>query len=169
MERNRTDEHEYARIASGLGVSCSDVKSAVASFFDAIARDAKRLPFDNPRRIYKSDKFHEYGHVWSLPCLGRLGPSYSRYLQWRANVSSGIEFARRSDYRTVYTSADTESLAYYALYGWKPGDPPIKGRMLDSGKKSKAYPFKRVWLVGADGKKQATQVIPKEKCSKSKK
>lgn len=162
MARNRTDEQEYARIASDLGVSCSEVRSAVSSFFDAIAADAKRLPFNNPRRIYSRDRFRDYETVWCIPCLGRLGPSYTRYLQWRANASKQIVQARRDDYRTVYTQEDIEALARHALYDWKDGDAPITAKRLASGARTRKYPFQRVWLMGSDGKKQARQVIPKE-------
>jgi len=57
-------------------------------------------------------------------------------------------------------------LAEQVLKDWKEGDEKIK--KLDA-KDKRNYPFERIWLVGENGKKQARQVIPKEKCSKSKK
>lgn len=156
MKRNRADEREFLRIAQESGVGYGDVKSAVMSFFDAIYLSVRRYPFNNPKRIYRWDKFKEYERVWNIPYIGRLGPSYKRYLQWRVNESKQFTSALRSDYKTIYTEEEIESLADYALHEWKEGDPPVEG------KSGKAYPFQRVWLVEKNKRRQARQVIPKE-------
>lgn len=163
MRRNKIDEKEFLRIANELGVEYSDVKSAVISFFDAIVKEADKLPFDNPNRIYKKDKFAEYEKVWSIPYIGRIGTSYSRYLKWRANEAKGMEMAKRSDYRTSISQEDIEKLAKQVLEDWKEGDEKVGKIPIQ---RLRSYPFKRVWMIDKEKKKQARQVIPKKKCSK---
>lgn len=165
MARNKSDERDYEKIARELGVSPSDVRSCVLSLFDSIERSFRPMPFSTPRKIFSRKLFAEYIRVWNIPYIGRIGPSYSRYLSWRANEAKGIDMTSRSAYRTVYTQEEVEELAKAALNDWRDGDPPVD---LDR-KSNRNYPFERVWLVGTDGKKQARQVIPKDKCSKSRK
>ena len=154
MGRNRLDEAEYRRIGEEFGLSPQDVRRAVCSFFDSLVQDASALPFDNPRKIFSKEKFDGYGKVRNIPFIGRIGPSYSRYLKWRANVSVGIEMAPRSSFRRGVTQSEIEGTAEAILSGRTP--PPLRKR---KGKEM----FERVWLVGQDGKKSARQVIPKEK------
>lgn len=153
MGRNRLEEAEYRRIGEKFGMSPQDVGRVVRSYFDAIARDAASLPFDNPRKIFSKEKFEKYGRVRNIPFIGRIGPSYSRYLKWRANVSVGIEMAPRSSFRRGITQSEIEGTAEAILSGRTP--PPLRKR---KGKEM----FERVWLVGQDGRKSARQVIPKE-------
>lgn len=153
MGRNRTDEAEYRRIGEKLGLSPNDVGRAVKSYFESIARDASTLPFDNPRKIFSKERFNACGKVVNIPYIGRMGPVYSRYLKWRANVSVGIEMAPRSSYRSGVTRSEIEGTAEAILSGRTP--PPIV-------KKKGKEMFERVWLVGVDGKKSARQVIPKK-------
>lgn len=165
MARNRSDEKDYGLIAREYGLESSDVRNCVVAFFDSIEISLRRLPFSTPKKIYTRKLFADYVRVWNIPYLGRIGPSYSRYLTWRSNEAKGIRMGRRADYSSVYTEEEIEEMARRALKEWKAGDPPV-----DMDKKSnRNYPFERVWLVDTDGKKQARQVIPKDKCSKSRK
>jgi len=155
MARNKTDEAIYGAIAGDLGIdglSASEVKRAVLSFFAVIASDADELPFDNIRKIYKKDKFDELVKVYNIPYVGRIGPVYSRYLKWRANEAKQQPSARRSDYRVGLTQGEIEDIAAIILSGETP----------QINRKKNSELFNRVWLVGKEGKKSARQVIPKE-------
>lgn len=154
MTRNRIDEEIYDEIARSVGVSSSEVKRAVTSFFGSISLEAGRLPFDNPRKIYTKSKFDEFSRVWNIPSVGRLGPVYSRYIKWRGNAAKEIEQRPRREYRSRVTREDIERLAEEILSGRKP--TPIR-------KKKKKELFNSVWLVGKESKKLARQVIPKKK------
>ena len=153
MGRNRRDEQEYRRIADELGVDVEDVRSAVYSFFYEILGEARKLPFDNHRKIFTKEKFSEYAVVRNIPYIGRLGPVYSRYLKWRANEARDITQVPRSSYQSRLLQSEIENMAAEILSGRTPS--PVK-----KAKYSELY--ERVWLVGQDGKKSARQVIPKE-------
>lgn len=153
--RNRIDEKEFARLARELSVDVSVVRSVVHSYFDSLSQQARKLPFNNPRRIFTKNKFSEYEYAQNIPYIGRLGPSYSRYLTWRANEAKNMELAYRRDFKTIYTPEQIESLADKVLHDWNEGDPKI-----ERPENKQTYPFKRIWLVGKKGKKQARQVIP---------
>ena len=153
MSRNRIEESRFRRIAEKHGLTSSEVGSIVQSYFSAILAYSRALPFDNERKIFQKDAFDSRVNVFSIPYIGRIGPIYSRYLKWRANVSQQIEMAPRSSYRTGVTQSDIESTAEAILSGVTP--PPLIKR------KNKEL-FERVWLVGQDGKKSARQVIPKK-------
>lgn len=136
------------------GIAGHDVLRAVHSYFDSIDDRARRLPLDNPARIYSREAFGRYSFVCNIPYIGRLGMSYSRYLKWRANSAKSVEQENRSRYRTAVTREDIERLASDILEGRCPAKPEKR--------KGKEF-YKRVWLVGADGKRLARQVIKKEK------
>ena len=153
MGRNRKEYVRYRKISSRHDVSEEEVKRILVSFFEVVFADARSLPFDNPRKIFSRDKFEEYVKVRHIPSIGRIGPVYSNYLKWRANVSQQIEMAPRSSYRSRRTQSDIESTAAAILSGESP--PPLK-------KKRGKEMYERVWLVGQDGKKSARQVIPKK-------
>ena len=153
MGRNRKEYERYRKISSRHDVSEEEVKRILASFFCTFFNDARSLPFDNPRKIFSKDKFEEYVKVRNIPFIGRIGPVYSNYLKWRANVSQQIEMAPRSSYRSRRTQSDIESTAAAILSGEAP--PPLR-------KKRGKEMYERVWLVGQDGKKSARQVIPKK-------
>jgi len=142
----------YRRIADDNGLSLLDVSKAVVSFFDNIAIESRSLPFDNPRKIFSVHAFKEYERVYCIPYLGRLGTSHSRYLKWRANESKNENMVPRSSFKNGLDSEDIERLAMEALSGNKVS-APVK----------RSQPFKRVWMINETGKKQARQVIPKEK------
>lgn len=153
--RNRDDEAEYRRIADELGLDASDVKRAVVSFFDVFEMEARKLPFDNCRRIYSREKFSSYSKVRNIPSVGRLGPSYSRYLKWRANEAKEIDMEPRKKPRGRIPKEAIEKMASDILSGKTP--EPVKKI------KRNTELYDRVWLVGQDGKKLARQVIPKSK------
>ena len=153
MSKNRKEYERYRRVSAKTNVSEEEVKRILVSFFSIFLGDARSLPFDNPRKIFSKDKFEEFVKVRNIPYIGRIGPVYSRYLKWRANVSEQLDMAPRSSYRSGVTQNDIENIADAILSGSTP--PPLRKR---KGKEM----FERVWLVGQDGKKSARQVIPKK-------
>lgn len=150
---NKADEFEFKRIAEKLGLAPEDVASIVNSFFAIIISEARKLPFDNHRKIFTKDKFSEYAVVRNIPYIGRLGPAYSRYLKWRGNESRDLPQVPRSSYRSRLSQSEVENMAAEILSGRSP--TPIR-------KKRNSEFYERVWLVGQDGKKSARQVIQKE-------
>jgi hypothetical protein len=152
MRRNRIEDADMTAVAEDLGISVEDVRKVVSSFFDSLAAQARKLPFDNESRIYSKDRFEDFVKVFSVPSIGRFGPVYSRYLKWRGNEAKEIEQAKRSDYRSRMTQDDIENIAEDILAG---RTPVIR-------KKKKNELFKQVWLVGKNGKRLAWQVIPKK-------
>jgi len=154
VRRNRTEEAVYGLVADELGLSISDVRLAVSSFFGEIVSESRALPFNNERKIYSKEKFAEYERAWNIPYIGRIGPVYSRYLKWRGNESKNIVQEPRSNYQSRITQSDIEDMAEAILSGRTP--TPLRKR-----KGNELY--NRVWLVGQDGKKLARQVIPKTK------
>ena len=139
-------------IALSLGLSAKEVMRAVNSFFDSIALESDSLPFNTHRRIYSKEVFDSFVTVHNIPSIGRIGPVYSRYLQWRANESPGVEMASRSSFKKRVTY-NIEDIAADILSG---RTPFIK-------KTERKEKFDRIWLVGQDGKKSARQVILKKK------
>ena len=154
MPRDSRNSARCKILAERYGLTDTEVSKIVASFFDIFKRDAKILPFDNPKRIYSCEGFQKFVKVRQIPFIGRIGPVYSRYLKWRANESQLIEMAPRSSYRTRVLQSDIENTAASILSGTAP--PPLK-------KRKGTEMYERVWLVGQNGKKSARQVIPKEK------
>lgn len=152
MRRNRIEDADMTAVAEDLGISVEDVRKVVSSFFDSLASQARKLPFDNESRIYSKERFEDFVKVFSVPSIGRFGPVYSRYLKWRRNEAKEIEQAKRSDYRSRMTQDDIENIAEDILAG---RTPVIR-------KKKKKELFKQVWLVGKNGKRLAWQVIPKK-------
>ena len=153
MSRNLVDEREFRRIAEEFSLPVDVVRSAVHSFFDVVLGEARKLPFDNRKKIFTREKFAEYAVVRNIPYIGRLGPAYSRYLKWRGNESRDYFQVPRSTYRKRLSQSEIENMAADILSGRTPS--PV-----NKVKYSELY--ERVWLVGQDGKKSARQVIPKE-------
>ena len=151
---SKKDEAEFKSIAQRYGLSVTEVRRAVNSFFGIIASEANHLPFDSATRIYLKDKFDEYGTVRNIPYIGRIGPSYSKYLKWRANEAKNLKLVARSQYRSRLTQGDLDYIAGEILAGRTP--PPIRKR-----KGNEMY--NRIWVIGKEGKRLAYQVIPKEK------
>lgn len=152
MRRNREDEKAYRSLAKQFGVNQSEVHKIVISFFDQIALEARMLPFDNQYRIYSRKAFENASHVASIPFIGRIGPVYSRYLKWRANISKDLELAPRENYRLRLTQDDIENMAASVLAGKTPSLVRRKNKEM----------FDNIWLVDTDGKKLARQVIKKK-------
>lgn len=123
------------------------------SFFGVIVRESRNLPFDHQNRIYTKDKFDEFVKVRNIPSIGRIGPSYSRYLKWRGNEAKNHTQVNRSDCRARVPQNEVEYIAEEILAGRTPS--PVK-----KVKVSKAY--QRIWMVGKVGKRLARQAIPKE-------
>lgn len=154
MATNSTDELEFRRIAKQHGLSITEVRRAVYSFFDIIASEAAKLPFDNPHRIYMKDKFEEYAVVRNIPYIGRIGPIYSRYIKWRSNEAKNLKLVSRGKYSSRLTDDDLDYIAGEILAGRTP--PALEKRKGNDM-------YNRIWLIGKKGKKLAYQVIPKEK------
>lgn len=154
MRRSRIEEEMLSLVSEELGVPEPEVRRAVHSFFDLIAKSARSLPFDNERRIYTRDGFDGFSGAWNIPYLGRTGPVYSRYLAWRRNESKQLVQEKRSPARKGYTQSEIENMAEEILSGKTPS--PVRKR-----KGNEMY--KRVWMVGKLSRKQARQVIPKNK------
>lgn len=150
--RTRIDPKMAGDVSAELGLSVADVSSVVASFFDVIAKEAKALPFDNPRRIYRRSAFREFAHVRQIPFIGRTGPAYSRYLKWRVNEAKGLSQKSRRRSRRKMTRGEVENIAASILSGRPFSLPERRGSEGSS-----------VWMVGNDGKRLAGQVIMKDK------
>lgn len=154
MRRNRLEEAEYRRIAAELDLPVTEVRRAVQSFFGVILGQARSLPLNDMRKIYTKGKFSEFVKVWNIPSVGRMGPVYSRYLCWRGNESKLLEQEPRKNYRSRIDKTDIETMAADILEGKSP----------ESLRKKRGNEvYKRVWLVGQEGKTLARQVIPKKK------
>lgn len=151
MKNSRIEEEDFDSVAEELGVSPADVKNVVNSFFDSIVSEARKLPFDNDRKIYSKSVFDKHSFARSIPFIGRIGPVYSRYLKWRANESQGINMVPRPKSGSKLFPEEIEAIADIVLSGGK-YEP----------KKKRETNYKRIWLVYDSGKKQARQVIPKE-------
>ena len=151
MKNSKTEESEFNVVAKELGVSFWDVKTVVNSFFDSISNEAKSLPFDNYRKIYTKAAFDKYSFVRSIPFVGRIGPTYSRYLRWRSNESENIETRTRPKTRSKLFPEEIEAIVEILLNGgeYKP--------------EKKRPNYKRIWIVGDGYKKQARQIIVKDK------
>ena len=148
--RNRLERQTCRRLADELGLPVTEVSKVINSFFGCIVSAAGSLPFDNERKIYTKDGFSAFPRVWNIPSLGRLGPVYSRYLKWRANESKNIEQELRSNYRARVSRSEIEAMA----------EEILSGRTPSFKKQEKKDNYTRIWLVGADGKRLARQVIP---------
>lgn len=151
--RNRQADEDYRILAEQFGLSPFAVSSIVGSFFGAIVSESRKLPFNNPRRIYTKEKFGEYETATNIPFIGRIGPVYSRYLSWRRNEARLQEQVNRNAYRQRVSRDEIEAIAEEIFAGGIPVFPEKK-------KTNKMY--NRVWMVGKHGKRMARQVIPKE-------
>jgi len=149
--RNRIEEEAYKTIAGNCALDVESVRTIVASFFSVISSEAKALPFNNDRKIFTRKKFDEYVSVINIPFIGRIGPSYTRYLKWRFNASKDIEQKNRNEYSSRISLEEIERAAKMILAGEK----------VELKKKKRTDLYKRVWLVSENGKRQARQVIPK--------
>lgn len=153
MPKNKIEEADFSKIAKEFGVPVSEVRRAVYSFFGIIVRESRNLPFDNPTRIYKKERFDELVKVRNIPYIGRIGPVYSRYLKWRGNEAKNQPQVSRSEYRSRVSQDDIENMAAEILSGKTPS--PVE-------KKKAKEIYNRIWMVGRVGKRLARQVIPKE-------
>lgn len=153
MKANKQTRQTYREIADRFGITPAEVSKIINSFFSPILADVRKLPFDDPHKIYKKDKVEELGFVRLIPFLGRIGVSYNRYLKWRANDSKSIIQKPRKDFKPKVTQEDIEHVAAEIIAG-RPA-PSVK-------KKERTDLYDRVWLIGKKGKKLAGQVIPKD-------
>lgn len=150
---NKLHDTRCIEIANLLGIDVIDVKRAVSSFFAAIRTRAKKLPFDNRRRIYTPESFSRLVVTHNIPFIGRIGPIYSRYIKWRSNEMKGEDTALRSSYRVRMKQSELETMAADILAGKTPSIVP---------KRKKSDLYDSIWIVDKDGKKLARQVIKKD-------
>jgi len=153
MKASKTELRDFEIVAVQEGVTTSDVKNIVNSFFDVLVSESRKLPFDNPQKIFSKEAFDRLAVIRQIPFIGRLGPSYSRYLKWRANEAKEIKMVPKHLARKKFTKDEVEVIAEMVLKG-EGYAPPERKRNNN---------YKRVWLVGQEGKKSARQVIPKER------
>ena len=153
MKASRLDKKRFRRIADRLSLPPSEVERAVGSFFGNILSYSRSLPFNNHRKIFKKGVFDDYVRAFNIPFIGRIGPTYSRYLVWRANDASLLLQRNRSYYDFKLSPEDIENLA----------EALLNGDSFDMPKRKKnSEMFNRVWIVDKTGKKSARQVIPKD-------
>ena len=153
MKLSRLDKKRFRKIADRLSLPQSEVERAVGSFFGTILSYSRSLPFNNHRKIFKKSAFDDYVTAFNIPFIGRIGPTYSRYLTWRANDASLLIQRNRSYYDYKLSPEEIESLAAALL----------NGDAVDIPKRKKnSEMFNRVWIVDKNGKKSARQVIPKD-------
>lgn len=150
MKLLKRDTDICKRIAADEGLPVSEVRKAVVSYFDSILSQARKLPFDNARRIYSREAFDQYPFCVNIPYLGRLGTFYSLYLKWRAQESKEQELVRRSVAKREHTRPMVEEAARRALAGEKVDGSFLKARL----PKDK---YTTVWLVDKDSKKKAAR------------
>jgi hypothetical protein len=150
--RSRVDNERVRTVADRLGISEAEVRRCVNAFFGVMTGYAKTLPFDSPTRIYTLDRFKEYVRVWNIPFVGRTGPVYGRYLAWRSNEAEHLEQGHKSVCRERMTQDEIETIA----------ESVLSGGAFSLPKKSKKENYKRVWIVGTDGKRLARQVLTKQ-------
>lgn len=157
MRLSRKDRRRCGDIALETGTEPKEVERAVSAFFSTIISDVKRLPFNNPGRIYKPDAFEELCYVTNIPFLGRLGTVYSKYRKWRSEVASDIEMVDASDAKSEYYKPLIEEEARKALRGEKVNVYRLKERV-PSGM------YRRVWIMRRNGKRSsARQMIVNKK------
>lgn len=160
MKLSRRDISACKRIAEEEGLELSEVRKAVLSFFDSIISDTRKLPFDNPQRIYSKDAFLQKSFVVNIPYIGRIGPVYSRYIKWRSEEAEELENVSRKDVRRIYSEPLIEAEAKKALSGQKVNVKLLKER-IPRGK------YNKVWMIGGDGRRKAArQVIVNKKNNK---
>ncbi len=154
MKFSRRDENDFRAVSDMTGVPAVEVRRAVASFFDSIVKESDALHLDNECRIYSREAFRSREFVRNIPGIGRIGPVYSRYLLWRANESKNLVQEPRGHCRNRVVQDDIENIAGEIISG---------GSAVPVNKRKGSEFYKRVWLVGTDGKRLARQVIRKEK------
>lgn len=152
--RNRIENSDFAAVSSELDVPVSVVRSVVYSFFDSVSKKASSLPFSTATKIYDRKAFDKHCFVCNIPYIGRVGPVYSRYLQWRSNEAKLIEHKPRCTVSNGITPVDIEKLAESIIDGIEL--PEVKRTTVSEQ-------YDRVWIVGDGGKRLARQVIIKEK------
>ncbi len=153
MGRRKLEDGDILLVSKNLGVPVEEVRRIVHSFFDDIGSKARRLPFADTSRIHRRKSFDKYLFAVNIPCIGRIGPVYSRYLKWLENESGMSGQELRKAHQRRLTKDEVESLAADILSGRMPDMPERK-------KGNEVY--RRIWLVDADGKRLARQVFPKK-------
>lgn len=151
--RNKIDDEDFKAIGEELGLSPSEVKKIVHSFFGSFVSSARKLPFNNERKIYSRAAFLEYSFAQNIPFIGRIGTSYSKYLGWRGNESKNLKQVVRSKCRDGYTQEEIEAIALDVLSGRTP--------QLVNKHKSREF-YNKIWMVDKGKKRLARQAILKE-------
>lgn len=142
----------YAR---ANGISETEVQKAVVSFFDDIVVSTRKLPFDNIKRIYTADAVEDKACVYNIPHIGRLGPMYSQYIKWRADIADEYDMVLREDVRDVHLNGRIEELAALALSGHKVTRDMMKDP-IPSGM------YHKVWIIDKEGRRRAAKQLFKK-------
>lgn len=154
MKYRKVNNDICLEVAKELGINVSDVHNTVRSFFGAILSESRKLPFNDRKKIFRKNAFDKFCFVQNIPSIGRIGPSYSRYLQWRANEANCIPQRVEKRKGNRLSDEDIELIA----------DAILSGKEIPEIKKKRGNElFERVWIVDECGKKQARQVIIKDK------
>jgi len=148
------ERRRAALVAGKLGMDARDVAAAVGAWFGAVVAAGRRMPLDRAWRIYSKERLGAMGGVFNVPHVGRIGPSYGKYLRWRADVSRSLSMVGARRAAAVHRAETVESLAAMALRGERIGSTRIGGR-LPPGR------YRRIWMLGAGGRRAARQLIRK--------
>lgn len=152
MKLSRSDADVCNNIAEYEDVAVSEVRKAVSAYFDSIVSDARKLPFNNPQRIYTKPAFEQQSFVVNLPYLGRIGPVYSRYLKWRREEAKEFDHVERKKVRQIYAAPIIEEEAKKALAGQKASSTVLRER-IPKGK------YNKVWMMHEGGLRRAAKQL----------
>lgn len=164
MANSKIEEREFRLVSERTGLSVDEIHKVVYSFFGVLVNDARRLPFDNPKKIYNKQAFDSLSAVVHIPYIGRIGPTYNNYIKWRGNVASAFNMLPRPKKKPFLTDEERETLASI-LIGSKNIETISCEQMLADMRKDRE-PKKdttNVWLVGKDAKRLANQIIKNDK------
>ena len=153
MNSNKQELRDFIILSKVLSIPMTEIRRAVYSFFDDIVVKADSLPFAVYNKIYKKEPFSTYQFYQNIPSIGRIGTSYSRYLAWKRNESKQVNQTSRCNCSDSYSQEEIEKLADALLHG----KSVIK---LEKQKHNTMY--SKVWIVSANGKKLAKQIIKKD-------
>lgn len=152
MKLSRSDADICRNIAEEEDVMVSEIRKAVSSYFDSIVSETRKLPFNNPQRIYTKPAFEQQSFVANLPYLGRIGPVYSLYLKWRREEAKEFEQISRKKARQIHAAPIIEEEAKKALAGQKVNSTVLRERV-PKGK------YNKVWMMHEDGVRRASRQL----------
>lgn len=155
MKLSNRDSGWCRDYAKENGLIESEVCKAVTSYFDDIVLGVRKLPFANFRRIYTADAVASLAPVYNLPRIGRIGPIYSQYVQWRRECAQELDMVQRRAVRAKHLAERIEEATALALSGHN-----VNRDMLDDPIPSGLY--HKVWLIDAQGRRTAAKQLFKK-------